>query len=111
MVSQRRCLQSDGALFCDQHFKNAYPGAGTPHFPWYIAEARRDGILLSEQVGIIDHQIGRFITADKTDILAATPEEPLYDINLFAYCDNNPVMRADTGGDFTYCCESRLRRS
>ena len=47
-----------------------------------------------------DPQIGRFITADKTDILTATPEEPLYGINLFAYCDNNPVMRADTGGDF-----------
>ena len=47
-----------------------------------------------------DPQIGRFITADNPDILTATPEEPLYDINLFAYCDNNPVMRADNGGDF-----------
>ena len=32
--------------------------------------------------------------------MAATPEEPLYGINLFVYCDNNPVMRADKGGDF-----------
>ena len=46
-----------------------------------------------------DPEIGRFINADTTDILTATPMG-LTDKNLFAYCDNNPVMRADHGGDF-----------
>ena len=46
-----------------------------------------------------DPEIGRFINADTTDILTATPMR-LTDKNLFAYCDNNPVMRADHGGDF-----------
>ena len=46
-----------------------------------------------------DPEIGRFINADTTDILTATPMG-LTDKNLYAYCDNNPVMRADYGGDF-----------
>ena len=46
-----------------------------------------------------DPEIGRFINADTTDILTATPMG-LTDKNLFAYCDNNPVMRTDHGGDF-----------
>ena len=45
-----------------------------------------------------DPAVGRFINADTTDILQV--QEDLYDKNLFAYCDNNPVMRADHGGDF-----------
>ena len=43
--------------------------------------------------------IGRFISADSADILTATPMG-LTDKNLFAYCDNNPIIRADNGGDF-----------
>ena len=46
-----------------------------------------------------DPEIGRFINADTTDVLTATPMA-LTDKNLFAYCDNNPVMRADNGGEF-----------
>ena len=42
---------------------------------------------------------GRFINADNTDILTATPMD-LTDKNLFAYCDNNPVLRVDDGGNF-----------
>ena len=45
-----------------------------------------------------DPEIGRFINADTTDVLTATPMG-LTDKNLFAYCDNNPVMREDSGGD------------
>ena len=45
-----------------------------------------------------DPEIGRFINADTTDILEAKGD--LYDKNLFAYCDNNPVIRADDGGEF-----------
>ncbi len=46
-----------------------------------------------------DPEIGRFINADTTDILTATPMG-LTDKNLFAYCDNNPIVRVDCGGDF-----------
>ena len=45
-----------------------------------------------------DLEVKRFINADTTDILSATGN--LYDKNLFAYCDNNPVMRVDVGGEF-----------
>ncbi len=33
------------------------------------------------------------------NILVATPTE-LTDKNLFSYCDNNPIIRADNGGEF-----------
>ena len=46
-----------------------------------------------------DAEIGRFISPDTTDVLTATPMG-LTDKNLYAYCDNNPVIRVDHGGDF-----------
>ena len=46
-----------------------------------------------------DPEVGRFISPDTTDVLTATPMG-LTDKNLFAYCDNNPVMREDSGGYF-----------
>ena len=46
-----------------------------------------------------DPEIGRFISPDTTDVLAATPNS-LTDKNLYAYCDNNPVVRVDHGGEF-----------
>ena len=46
-----------------------------------------------------DPTVGRFLSADSTDVLTATPNA-LTDKNLFAYCDNNPVMRKDNGGEF-----------
>ena len=42
---------------------------------------------------------GRFLNADDFTILTATPSA-LTDKNLYAYCDNNPVMRIDDGGEF-----------
>jgi len=45
-----------------------------------------------------DPKTCRFINADTTDILEAKGD--LYDKNLFAYCDNNPVARVDYGGEF-----------
>ena len=44
-----------------------------------------------------DPQTGRFINADSEDILQV--QDDLFDKNLFAYCDNNPIMREDHGGD------------
>lgn len=46
-----------------------------------------------------DPEVGRFINADDTEVLKATPLS-LTDKNLFAYCDNNPVMRKDNDGAF-----------
>ncbi len=44
-----------------------------------------------------DPEVGRFISADTTDILGVSND--LYDKNLYAYCDNNPVMRKDSSGE------------
>ncbi|MBO5460310.1 MAG: RICIN domain-containing protein [Ruminococcus sp.] len=44
-----------------------------------------------------DPAVGRFISPDTTDILGV--DSDLYDKNLYAYCDNNPVMRKDSSGE------------
>ena len=41
----------------------------------------------------------RFISPDNVAVLTATPMA-LTDKNLYAYCDNNPVMRVDGNGEF-----------
>ncbi len=45
-----------------------------------------------------DPVTGRFINADDTSVLTSTMNN-VTDKNLFAYCDNNPIMREDQGGD------------
>ena len=42
--------------------------------------------------------IGRFISPDTTDVLTASLTA-LTDKNLYAYCDNNPVIRTDSTGE------------
>ena len=44
-----------------------------------------------------DPAIGRFISADAIDVLILSPFE-LINKNLFAYCDNNPIVRLDITG-------------
>ena len=46
-----------------------------------------------------DAKICRFISPDNAAVLTATPMA-LTDKNLYAYCDNNPVMRVDEDGEF-----------
>ena len=46
-----------------------------------------------------DPQTARFINADDESLIIATPMS-LTDKNLYAYCDNNPISRADRGGKF-----------
>ena len=46
-----------------------------------------------------DPATGRFINADDFDVILATPEV-LTDKNLYAYCDNNSIMREDGDGEF-----------
>jgi RHS repeat-associated protein len=47
-----------------------------------------------------DPEMGRFLNADATDVLTASMDKPNWDKNLFEYCDNNPIMRADSNGQF-----------
>lgn len=51
-------------------------------------------ILDITDTGIYDSQTGRFINADIFEAVTAIPNA-LTDKNLYAYCDNNPVMRQD----------------
>ena len=51
------------------------------------------------QTRYYDPAICRFINADIPEIIGATVYS-LTDKNLFAYCDNNPVMRGDPDGEF-----------
>ena len=46
-----------------------------------------------------DPVTGRFISMDDVSVVTASPTA-LQGKNLFAYCDNNPVMRVDNGGAF-----------
>ena len=46
-----------------------------------------------------DSKLGRFISPDSEAVITATPTG-LTDKNLYAYCDNNPVIRTDRGGEF-----------
>lgn len=43
--------------------------------------------------------MGRFVSTDTTDIIASTLND-LTNKNLYAYCDNNHVVRADHAGEF-----------
>ncbi len=51
------------------------------------------------QTRYYDSNTGRFISPDDESVITATPNA-LTDKNLYAYCDNNPVMRGDDGGQF-----------
>ena len=55
---------------------------------WYYLNAR-----------YYDPNVGRFLSPDNANLLLASPRA-LTDKNLYAYCDNNPVMRTDDNGDF-----------
>ncbi|MEG1497407.1 MAG: DNRLRE domain-containing protein, partial [Clostridiales bacterium] len=46
-----------------------------------------------------DPAIGRFISPDDLSLLTES-QGSLTDKNLYSYCDNNPIMRKDTDGEF-----------
>lgn len=43
-------------------------------------------------------QWGRFVNADSESLVTASPDSAIWDKNLFAYCDNNPITRIDANG-------------
>ena len=45
-------------------------------------------------------EVCRFINSDSEALVIATPESASWDKNLYAYCDNNPIVRYDIGGEF-----------
>ena len=54
---------------------------------WYYLQSR-----------YYDPAVKRFINADVAGIIGASPDSATIDKNLFAYCDNNPVVRSDPAG-------------
>ena len=72
----------------------------------YLNPIRYRGYVYDNETGLYyvssryyDPEVGRFISPDTPDVLTATPGA-LTDKNLYAYCDNNPVMREDKDGQF-----------
>ena len=55
--------------------------------------------LYALQSRYYDPQTGRFLNLDELEVLTATPKD-LTDKNLYAYCDNNPIVRGDKDGEF-----------
>ena len=45
-----------------------------------------------------DPETGRFLSADNTDVLSDSPMSST-NKNLYSYCDNNPIVRADNSGE------------
>ena len=71
-----------------------------------IQPFRYRGYALDEETELYYNQsrfynpsIARFVTADTNGVLTASLKS-LTEKNLFAYCDNNPVMRKDIDGAF-----------
>jgi len=67
---------------------------------------RYRGYIYDEETGLYycnsryyDPSVGRFINADNEALATTTPEVPHWDKNLYAYCDNNPMMRMDETGE------------
>ena len=67
---------------------------------------RYRGYYYDEEIGLYylntryyDAKLHRFLNIDNVAVIGATPGD-LTDKNLYAYCDNNPVMRSDDGGQF-----------
>ena len=50
---------------------------------------------------------GRFINPDSSSVLLASPSS-LTDKNLYAYCDNNPISRKDSDGEFWHVAVGAL---
>ena len=96
MVFERRCLPVYSALFGLVTFQKIIPpGGGIP--PGYIAESAETGYnhLKSRYYS---PEVGRFLNVDGY----VQTGQGLLDINMFAYCGNNPVNRRDNNCNAPY---------
>ncbi len=109
-------MGSDGGVFATYSYdawgniisiKDAYGAEVTnPGNYALLNPFRYRGYMYDDETGFYylrsryyDPEVGRFINADNADVLTLS-EGPSTDKNLYAYCDNNPVTRADNGGEF-----------
>ncbi|MFR0953151.1 MAG: RHS repeat-associated core domain-containing protein [Lachnospiraceae bacterium] len=53
------------------------------------------------QTRYYDPKVRRFLNADDASVLTKDPEQ-LTEKNLYAYCDDNPVMYRDDAGMFAF---------
>ena len=67
---------------------------------------RYRGYIYDEETGIYylnsryyDPEIERFISTDSLVVPTISPEKTNWDKNIYAYCDNNPVVRIDFNGN------------
>ena len=56
---------------------------------------------------LLQSKLGRFLNADISSVLTASPTS-FTDKNLFAYCDNNPISRKDSDGEFWHVAVGAL---
>ena len=69
---------------------------------------RHRGYYYDEETGLYwlksryyDPEVGRFVNADSVGVLADT-QYVVNGLNLYAYCENNPVMGIDSEGDLAW---------
>jgi len=87
------------------NFSKTSHNSGSSTRGWYNPITYRgyyyDGDLSFYVLGTryYDPATGRFLSPDAYDVVSVTPMA-LTDKNLYAYCDNNPVVREDGDGEF-----------
>ena len=64
-----------------------------------ITSRRRDCTICRRDT--YDPKVRRFLNADDASVLTKDPEQ-LTEKNLYAYCDDNPVMYRDDAGMFAF---------
>lgn len=80
------------ALLHAEHIGNVNP----IRYKGYYYDAETGFYYVSSRY--YDFELGRFINADTTSVLGIRRD--LYNQNLYAYCDNNPIVRIDITGGF-----------
>ena len=92
-----RILNAWGKCTVTSGASNAIANANPVRYRGYYYDDDLDLYYLATRY--YDPETCRFVTADDYAVLTATPMG-LTDKNLYAYCDNNPVVRIDIGGAF-----------
>ena len=83
-------------VYCTGSFRNTLGKHNPLRYRSYIYDEETGLYYLQSRY--YNPEIGRFINADDVDVLGANGD--FASLNLFAYCGNNPVSRADSNGYF-----------